>query len=129
MTPHNTKVKRPWNTKEKGLMEFVVFHVGTNYTGVCLTFDIIEEGKDMEAVEKSVKEAAKLHLKVVTEKNLPDELLNRYAPQKYWDIYAEGCRYLYAKEIESSMGKNPRLDTFQKRYAFNNNDAVGAKTN
>ena len=80
-------INRSRNTKRQGTMEFLVYKEGDTFVGVCLTFDIVEEGTDPIELMKSIKEAAMLHLKVVTEKNLSDDLLNRYAPQEYWDRY------------------------------------------
>ena len=81
------KIERPINTKKKGTIEFLVYKEGKTFVGVCLTFDIIEEGNNPEKLMESIQEAAQGHLKVVREKNMPDDLLNRYAPKEYWDIY------------------------------------------
>ena len=36
---------------------------------------------------ESIKEASTLHLECVIKENMSDDLLNRYAPQEYWDKY------------------------------------------
>lgn len=81
------KIIRPRNTKEKGLVEFLVYKERDKFVGVCLTFDIVEEGSNPKEVMRSITEASALHLKTVVSKNLPDELLNRYAPNEYWEKY------------------------------------------
>ena len=108
-------VKRPWNTKAKGLVEFLIFKEGTQYVGVCLTFNIVVEDKDREKVGKSIKDAAKLHMRIVQKKGLPDELLNRHAPKEYWDRYETFYRYLYVKEVEVHINKNI-ISTSQEHY-------------
>ncbi len=91
---------RPRNTKEKGLIEALVYKEGDSYIGVCLTFDIVEEGSDPVALAESIKEAARLHLETVIKNNLSDELLNRYAPEEYWKKYFEA-----AKEMQERNSK------------------------
>lgn len=118
-------VKRLWNTKARGLVEFLIFKEGTQYVGVCLTFNIVVEDKDVEKVEKSVEDAAKLHLRVVQKKKLPDELLNRHAPKEYWDRYEAFCKYLYAKEINARVNKNI-VYTSQEPYKMETKAAAPA---
>ena len=65
------------------------------YFGVCLTFDIVEEGDNPTELMRSVREAAELHLETIIRNNLTDELLNRYAPEEYWLKY-----FATAKKIE-----------------------------
>lgn len=93
------KIKRLFNTKEKGAIEFLVYKKGRIFVGVCLTFDIVEEGDNPEKLMESIQAAAQGHLEVVREKNLPDDLLNRYAPKEYWDVYY--------KAIEDIKNKKP----------------------
>ena len=97
------KFERYWNTKKGGIIEFLFYKERNEYIGVCLTFDIIEEGKDIEKLKESVKEAAFLHLKIVNDKKLPDKLLNRYAPIEYWEKYFEFLSYLIAKKREEKI--------------------------
>lgn len=80
-------IQRPKNTKKQGVIEFLVYQQKETFVGVCLTFDIIEEGNNAKKLMESIQEAARGHLQTVREKNLSDDLLNRYAPKEYWDIY------------------------------------------
>lgn len=73
------------NTKEKGLVEFTIFEEHSTFIGVCLTFDIVVEGANYEEVRQELIDAAKLHIETVKKNDLPVELLNRHAPQEYWD--------------------------------------------
>jgi predicted RNase H-like HicB family nuclease len=83
------KIERPKNTKKRGVVEFLFYPEKGRYIGVCLTFDIIEEGKDLNKLRASLEEAARLHLETVTKEGLSEDLLNRYAPLKYWNKYFE----------------------------------------
>lgn len=87
-------IERPRNTKKSGYIELFAYQEGDRFIGVCLTFDIVEEGKNIEKIMKSLNEAALLHLKVVQKKNLSDDLLNRYAPEEYWSKYFEFLKEL-----------------------------------
>jgi len=89
MLKYNHMTLRHPNTKESGVIEYLVYKEGDSFVGVCLTFDIVEEGNDPDKLMLSIQEAAKLHLDVVRSKNMPDELLNRHTEEKYWKIYFE----------------------------------------
>lgn len=93
-------IKRPHNTKAKGLIEFIYYGEKDNYVGVCLTFDIVEEGKDLNTLRQSVEDAAKLHLRTVMQKGLSDDLLNRYAPEQYWKKYFKALKALERQKVE-----------------------------
>src|SRR3989338_38277 len=81
------RIERQRNMKERGVIEFFTYKEGDVFVGVCLTFDIIEEGSDLVELMRSVKEAAGLHLETVIKNNLSEDLLNRYAPEEYWEKY------------------------------------------
>jgi len=81
------KITRPQNTKERGVFEIFVYPEKKKFVGVCLTFDIVEEGNSLQDVSKNILEAALLHIESVVKNELPDELLNRYAPEEYWTKY------------------------------------------
>ena len=106
---------RPKNTKEEGLMEFMVYPgEDSRFIGVCLTFDIVEEGVNAEEVMRSIQKAAELHLETVCEKNLSDDLLNRYAPEEYWDKYLE-FQEMMQKPREMSLS-TPMSASVQRLY-------------
>lgn len=93
-------IKRTRNTKAKGMMEFIFLEEKGKYIGVCLSFDIVEEGKDLGKLIQGVEDAAKLHLRTVIKKNLSDDLLNRYAPEEYWKKYFEALKALERQKVE-----------------------------
>jgi len=98
---------REKNTKEKGLIEFIVYPDDDQFVGVCLTFDIVEEGSDPVSLMESIKEAAQLHLDVVLKENMSDELLNRFAPQEYWDKYFEALKESGQDDVSFYFQRNP----------------------
>lgn len=78
------------NTKKKGLARIVVFkEKDGDYCAVCLNLDLIEWGKDPQKLVDSMHEAIQSYVRGVVEKGLPDELLNRPAPEKYWQMARE----------------------------------------
>lgn len=93
-------IKRHPNTKKHGVMEFFIYPEKDRYVGVCLTFDIVEEDKNPIKLMEELKEAAFLHLKVVKTKNLSDDLLNRYAPEEYWEKYFDHLKTLQQRHLE-----------------------------
>ncbi len=101
-------IKRPKNTKKEGTIESIIYKQGKTYVAVCLTFDIVEEGQNPTELMKSIKEAAELHLETVVKNNLSDDLLNRYAPQEYWDKYFE---------VSKNIEKSPK-DSFPIRSPY-----------
>lgn len=76
--------KPVWNTKNEGVVEFTIFEENGGYVGVCLTLDIVVEGDNYETVRNETIDAARVHIETVRTKNLPEELLNRPAPDEYW---------------------------------------------
>lgn len=86
------------NTKKGGVARTIIFPSGKNYKAVCLDFDIIEEAKTREGVEKQIKEAAVGYIKNVCKNNLDNRLLNRHAEKKYWDIYYKHIERITEKE-------------------------------
>ncbi len=88
------------NTKSNGNVEQVVFYRPEDscWVGVCLTFNLIVEGSDQDAVSSELRKLSLDYIKFVRENGLADSLLNRPAPQEYWDIYNA------AKENRNNLG-------------------------
>lgn len=102
-------IQRTQNTKQRGLMEFIFYQDQGKYIGVCLSFDIVEEGKDLNKLIQSVEDAAMLHLRTVVKENLSDDLLNRYAPEEYWQKYFEALKALEQKKVEENKVEIPAI--------------------
>ena len=105
-------IKRPWNTKKRGFAESVIFCKDGTWIAVCLTFDILEEGKSYEEVQKALTSAIELHIETIQKENLPDALLNRYAPDKYWDLYFKATAEKSKKKLIGGVAKNKTLPFF-----------------
>jgi len=107
-------------------MEFLAYQEkGENAVGVCLTFNIIEEGENLEKVMNGVVEAANLHLRAVQKEDLSDDLLNRYAPEKYWDKYLAVLKEL-SKQRAGKDTKRQTVSTSSKKYTLD--DILTKKT-
>ena len=96
------KIERPLNTKKEGMVEILVYKEKNIFVGVCLTFDIVEEGINALSVLKSIKEATQLHLNTVINNNMSDDLLNRYAPREYWEKYFKATKKIQATSLKKS---------------------------
>lgn len=110
-------IKRPKNNKKGGTVEYIVYKEGKTYVGVCLTFDIVEEGENPTELMKSIKEAAELHLETVIKHNLSDQLLNRYAPKEYWDKYFESAKKLEKSPKDSFSIRSPYYQSLSAQSA------------
>lgn len=84
------------------MVEILVYKEKDIFVGVCLTFDIVEEGTDALSVLKSIKEATELHLNTVIKNNMSDDLLNRYAPTEYWEKYFEATKKIQVASLKKS---------------------------
>lgn len=104
-------------------MEFFAYQEQDRVIGICLTFNIIEEGKSLDEVMKSVVEAAWLHLRVVVRKNLSDDLLNRYAPKEYWEKYFNLQKQLAKQKTEIL----PRQETATSNTKYTLKDVLGGQ--
>lgn len=86
------------NTKKLGMARTIIFPRGKKFLAVCLDFDIIEEAKTRQEVETNIKEAITGYIENICKNNLSDNLLNRHADKKYWDMYREHLNLLAEKE-------------------------------
>lgn len=99
-------------------MELFVYGEGDKFVGVNLTFDIVEEGTNPVALMESIKEASTLHLECVIKEDMPDDLLNRYAPDEYWNRYFEALGRI----------ENPSttIDSYFERFPYQRAQTVSA---
>ena len=110
-------INRTKNTKKEGIIEYIVYKDGKDYIGVCLTFDIVEEGNNATELMKSIKEAAELHLETVIKNKLSDDLLNRYAPKKYWIKYFDSAKTLEKFPKDSFPIRSPYYQSLTAQLA------------
>ena len=73
------------NTKKQGKFTLFVYPEKPNYyIGVCLEFDLIQEGKTIPEAMEKIKSASISYLKTVIKFNMDDDLLNKRAPKEHW---------------------------------------------
>lgn len=69
------------NTKKRGQFRMFVYREKPKYyIGVCLEFDLIQEGENAREVMQRIQEASLGYLKTVIKNNLDDDLLNKKRP-------------------------------------------------
>ena len=85
-TTHFTSHK---NTKEKGLLRFLVYFdpKDNEFVGICMDLSLIKTGRNPLEVERDVVEAAMGYVETVCKENLPDKLLNQKPPKEYIDVF------------------------------------------
>ncbi len=110
-------IKRPRNTKQKGNIEYLIYKNKDKYIGVCLTFDIVEESKNLAKLKIDLQKASLSHLECVRKEKLSDDLLNRYAPEKYWIKYFEAIKSYQKQQLEKILSTS--IITEQNRYSNN----------
>ncbi len=79
-------IKMMRNTKRKG--KFIIFvypETSKHFIGVNLTFDLVVEGDNPGEALERIRKASLDYIETVCKEKLNDELLNRRAPQKYWN--------------------------------------------
>ena len=105
------------NTKQKGVINFLIYRDkgDSHYTAVCLSFDIVERGSDLEELKRSIEEAARLHLESVIENDLDVSLLNRSAPQKYWKKLYEAMVAYEQLSAETPLEEEPAVSDIWNR--------------
>ena len=91
-------------------MEYLIFKEKDTFVGVCLTFDLIREGNDPDALLEELRESARDHINMVIEQDMLESLLNRHAPKEYWEIYDKK-----AKETQKLLIKSPYTFDFSSR--------------
>jgi len=77
------------NTINKGQITLLIFKRLKDkiFTGVCLDFGIVLEGKNVEDLKHQLMEASIGYLETVRKDKLSEELLNNQAEKKYFDLY------------------------------------------
>jgi len=101
------------NTKRRGIARIIIFPFSRGFRAVCLDFDLIEDAKMFEEVEKQIRESVEGYVENIYKNNLPDELLNRPAEKKYWKMSEEYQKFMAAKKnSERSFAPNVGRSSF-----------------
>lgn len=112
------------NTYDKGMVTFLVLPDKDKYIGVCLEFDLEVRADTPEEAKEQIEDYAKLWHKNAVAHKLPEELLNRPAPKKYWKLYSDLLE-LDLKRIESDDSPSinislPKIPTFRSQFSYPN---------
>ncbi len=99
------------NSKKSGTARTIIFKKGKLYKAVCLDFDIIEESESREEVELMIKEAIVGYIKNICLNKLDDQLLNRHADDRYWQMYFKYLKTIDAQKINTSQVKDTSIFT------------------
>ena len=102
------------NTKKQGKFTLFVYPEKPNYyIGVCLEFDLIQEGKTPQETMENIKKTTFNYLITIIKKKWPDYLLNRLAPKHYWEKYN---KYLKRREEETKKRELEKRRLFWQQY-------------
>jgi len=95
-----------YNTKQNGIVRILTLRIGKKYKAICLDFDIIEEAQSKKEVERQINEAIAGYVINIQKNDLSDDLLNRHADKKYWDIYNAYIKFIHENGKTQKMDKN-----------------------
>lgn len=109
------------NTIKKGSYTLLAFKEEGNFTGVCLEFGLIVQRKTLEKALETIKDYATAWLKNAQKNKLPNEVLNRPAPQKYWTVFRLYTNYLSKRKEKTQITKPSILQSSLQSSFFNYN--------
>lgn len=82
---------RTHNTAQEGSATVLYYPQQGKYIGVCLELDIVDEDEDVTVLKHRMMDRVESYVRYVCENKKGEQLLNRPAPDKYWEkakIYA-----------------------------------------
>ena len=105
------------NTKKQGKFTLFVYQEKpTYYIGVCLEFDLIVEGKNLQETLKHILNASMGYLRTVIKNNYSDDLLNEKPPIKYLKIYQKILKKRM-EEIAKAREEENKLIPWDKYFS------------
>lgn len=90
------------NTHKSGRMTFFAFKEKDSFIGVCLEFDLVVKADSLKEAIEHIEDLASGWLENVMKNNLPEELLNKPAPNEYWEKYK---KYLADSQRRAELKK------------------------
>ena len=112
------------NTYDEGVVTLLVLPEKNKYVGVCLEFDLEARADTLPEAKEQIEDYAKLWLKNAVAHKLPEEVLNRPAPKKYWRLYSvllkRGEKRIEAEHKPSVTISPPKLPTFHLQFSYPN---------
>lgn len=88
------------NTYQSGAVTYLIFKEKDKFVGVCLEFDLEIEANTAKKAMELIEDYSLAWHKNIVKKKLPEELLNKPAPKKYWKIF---------EDIKEKMEKRERI--------------------
>lgn len=104
------------NTYDFGRLTFLILKESKSYTGVCLEFDLTVHAPTAEKAKEHIEDLASGWLKNVIKNHLPEELLNKSAPKKYWKMAKLIEKQIEARKEQFTVKKTPALPKSQELY-------------
>lgn len=111
------------NTYKSGTVTYLIFKEGKNkWVGVCLEFDLEVQANTPQEAKEQIEDYSHLWLENAVKNKLPETVLNRPAPKKYWAMFEEAIKQdsnrLQAEKHESSSVdlKPQKITRFQAPY-------------
>lgn len=103
------------NTYKKGAVTYLIFKEGNKFVGVCLEFNLEVEANTPQETKERIEDYSKAWLENVVKNKLSEELLNKPAPKKYWNIYREAVN---DAEQRLKVQRNPSSITVSNPFLF-----------
>lgn len=100
------------NTKRQGVARIIIFPFSKGFKAVCLDFDLIEEAKTREEVEKEIRLSVMAYVENICRNNLSDDLLNRHADPKYWKMFENYQKFITLKRPTETFTPNIKASSF-----------------
>ena len=103
------------NTYESGSARVFVMKEDDSFVGVCLEFGLVIREDSLQKAQEVIKDLTEAHIENVLKNKLSEKLLNRSAPQKYWDIYehiiSQEEKLVKSKEVAT----NPPIYSYSRQ--------------
>ena len=80
------------NTYKSSRVTFLVIPENDKFIGVCLEFDLVIRADSMREAQEQIQDYANLWFKNAVKNRLPEEVLNRSADSKYWNVFKKLVR-------------------------------------
>lgn len=111
------------NTYKTGRATVLVLKEKDKYVGICLEFDLEVAGSTHEEAKERIVEYMQVWHKNIVENKLPETLLNRPAPKKYWNMLEKVTKDLEAQREAIEEGKTVKekilSPIYQSSSAYN----------
>lgn len=104
------------NTYNFGKVTFLIIKEKKSYTGVCLELDLVIHAPTAEKAKEHIEDLASGWLKNVIKNHLPEELLNKSAPKKYWRIAKHIEKQIETRKEQFADKKAPSQPKSEELY-------------